>query len=605
MDRTNVQYNSNYAWVIWPILTLALVLRVIGIDFGLPMAYHPDEPILVMATKQFFSGDFNPHNFYYPSLLMYTMHAVERVYYLFATGPVDNYTLYLLSRLTVVGFSLATIFLLFIIGKRMRNVTTGLVAALILSLIPLHLIHSHFATTDVPLAFFVLLTLLYTGKLAKEGSTKLYILTGLFFGLTVSMKVPGAMVFFSILYAHFIYHKRKSEMSYVKELSEDLHQGWIHCRNITLAMLAGLAIYFIFKNTANISSTVLRILPVEIWAKYYDEIVSKMQSTALKFALVGTLVILVILYTKRVWRPQFKYLLLLVFTALATFLLTTPYAILDYRAFLSDFFHQVIVSQTTWSGMFANSESAYSFHLMRLFRAVTPIPIILAGLGALYFMRKRSLEMIIILIFVFVYYLYIGSWKLMFDRYLVPMLPIVALLSAFGFTVLLQKVLELTRKLNKNAKNILRAAYVLSILGIPVFIHFRNSVIYDQYLLKKSTRQMAYEWAISHLPSDAKVLREQYAPEVELDGFVVENVRYDFADSVSSYYILEHQIDYIIVTDKLWKRPIQENGLLGSRTAYKKIAEYADLIYQIKPLPEHPGPEIKIFKVRIQTDSVE
>ena len=106
---------------------------------------------------------------------------------------------------------------------------------------------------------------------------------------------------------------------------------------------------------------------------------------------------------------------------------------------------------------------------------------------------------------------------------------------------------------------------------------------------------------MTHLPKEALVLREQYTPEVELAGYRVHLVNFTFNDSVNADYIRRHQIDYVIVTDKLWKRPIQDNGVLGIRQAYAALPDYADLIYDLKPTPENPGPEVKIFRVRKPT----
>ena len=53
------------------IVGLAAVVRLVGINFGLPLVNcRPDELTLIEPSIGFFSGDFNPHFFSYPSLLM-------------------------------------------------------------------------------------------------------------------------------------------------------------------------------------------------------------------------------------------------------------------------------------------------------------------------------------------------------------------------------------------------------------------------------------------------------------------------------------------------------------------------------------------------------
>ena len=184
------------------ILLLGFVLRIIGIRFGLPQAYHNDEWVLVLATKQFFTGDYNPHNFLYPSLLMYIMYGFERIYYLFSNQSVDVSTLYILCRITVVLFGIGSIYLTYQLGKQLYGKATGMIAALLLCLSPLHVINSHFATTDVPLTFFILLTLISATLMAKKGNAASYVLTGILFGMTVSIKIPGTITLMPILIAH-------------------------------------------------------------------------------------------------------------------------------------------------------------------------------------------------------------------------------------------------------------------------------------------------------------------------------------------------------------------------------------------------------------------
>ena len=143
---------KNNSWLIGLVLGIILamgaVLRLIGIRFGLPMAYHNDEWVLVLATRQFFGGDFNPHTFLYPSLLMYIMYAFERLYFLFASGRDDLSTLYTLCRVTVVLFGVGSLWVIYRLGERLHDYRTGLIAAFLLSLSPLHVINSHFATTE-------------------------------------------------------------------------------------------------------------------------------------------------------------------------------------------------------------------------------------------------------------------------------------------------------------------------------------------------------------------------------------------------------------------------------------------------------------------------
>ena len=48
----------------------ALVLRLVGLQFGLPAVYNPDEVAIMARALSFAKGTLNPHNFLYPDVLL-------------------------------------------------------------------------------------------------------------------------------------------------------------------------------------------------------------------------------------------------------------------------------------------------------------------------------------------------------------------------------------------------------------------------------------------------------------------------------------------------------------------------------------------------------
>jgi hypothetical protein len=611
---------QNYRWLpalaLGIILALGALLRLIGIRFGLPMAYHNDEWVLVLATKQFFHGDFNPHNFLYPSLLMYIMYAFERLYFLFFSGRDNLSTLYTLCRVNVVVFGVASLWLLYRLGSRLHDYRTGLIAALLLCLSPLHVINSHFATTDVPLTFFILLTLWATLRLAETRSMADYVLAGICFGLTVSIKIPGAVIFLAILIAHLHGVARSHSLNYGKILRNE----WRSYRKMAISAVAaagvGALVYFIFSKFDMWAPRLMQLVPVELWVKYYDEIVSRVQSMAPKMALLIFAGIIALAYAAKLWVPQWRRLLLLVVVAIVTFFATTPYAILDYKAFAHDFLFQMVISQSSWSGMFAQKAPGYITNFTYLYENFGPLLLLAAAAGLVLQIRARRVQYWVLITFALIYYLYIGSWKLMFDRYMVPMLPVIAIWAALGIVTLVDFIFSrlaqrrsaraagessapaTTADSGAKAASLAIISALLLLLIVPGGQMLRKSYAFDAYLLKTNTKKIAYDWAVTHLPKEALILREQYTPEVELGGHRVHLVNFTFNDSVNVDYITRHNIDYVIVTDKLWKRPVQEDGVLSTRKAYADLDSYADVVYSIKPTPQNPGPEIKIYRVR-------
>ena len=73
---------SNRTFIFISILLLGAVLRLAGIDFGLPFIYHNDERVIVNYALAFGNWDFNPHYFRLPPLLSYILFFVYGLYYL-------------------------------------------------------------------------------------------------------------------------------------------------------------------------------------------------------------------------------------------------------------------------------------------------------------------------------------------------------------------------------------------------------------------------------------------------------------------------------------------------------------------------------------------
>ncbi len=203
------------------ILALALALRLWGITWGLPSAthyfsYHPDESVVLETsslTMNVFAGRLLPHYYNYPSLQLYLVCFANTLAALF--GAVDivpkNFAvwypewakMYLIGRFLTVGMGVGTVWVTYTLGATLWGRRAGLVAALILAVMPLHAQQSHFLTVDVPATFWVMLSLLWSVRLAGDYPQpwKAVLLAGLFAGLATATKYNMALVILPLLVA--------------------------------------------------------------------------------------------------------------------------------------------------------------------------------------------------------------------------------------------------------------------------------------------------------------------------------------------------------------------------------------------------------------------
>ena len=199
------------------ILLVGAVLRVWGIGFGLPAVLaRPDENVILEVAVNATSGDLNPKFFTYPTGFIYLLtvlfhitvplfsppHAIDPSWDLQTIFAVWPEPFYLTGRWVVAIMGMASILLVYLIGKRVGGRHLGLIAAWFFAVAPIPVRHAHFSVSDFPMAFFCLLSLVFIMRRLQNGGLWDSLLAGIFGGLAASMKYPGALMAIPILLAH-------------------------------------------------------------------------------------------------------------------------------------------------------------------------------------------------------------------------------------------------------------------------------------------------------------------------------------------------------------------------------------------------------------------
>lgn len=185
------------------IVILGAAVRLWGIHFGLPhpMA-RPDEEFILSVALRFFSGDFNPHFFEWPSFYFYVVHGVLRVAYLaggyhdpsaFAHAiTTDPSAAHLALRLMSVIAGIATLVVLHSLAKFLFDRTTALCATVFLAVAYLHVRDSHFGVLDVPLTLLIVSAVRLLAGAWRDGRMRSWVGAGVCAGLATSVKYNAA-----------------------------------------------------------------------------------------------------------------------------------------------------------------------------------------------------------------------------------------------------------------------------------------------------------------------------------------------------------------------------------------------------------------------------
>lgn len=183
------------------IVALALALRLWNIDFGLPDWYHPDEPLKARIVADMAAGDLDPQYFYHPSFILYAAALAHRAWRS-AGGEADERSAAVAGRTVVALLGAATVPLIYLLGRRLGGPAAGLLAALLLTLAPLHVVCSHYLKEDVPLAFWAVAAFLACLRVAERGRKRDYLVAGFVAGLGAGTKYPGLLLVGLIWLAH-------------------------------------------------------------------------------------------------------------------------------------------------------------------------------------------------------------------------------------------------------------------------------------------------------------------------------------------------------------------------------------------------------------------
>lgn len=190
-------------------LAAASALRLVGITWSLPnqthrFTYHPDEFFQVASALSLITPpiSLNPHFYNYGTLYIYLAAAASLVASSWAavTGPTAVlHAAYLAARLVSVFLGAATVLAVFAAGRRYGGAAVAALAAFMLAVAPLHLMHSHFATVDATATFFAALALLYGFRLAAGGRAAECLVGGLIAGLAAGAKYSAGLMLLPVL----------------------------------------------------------------------------------------------------------------------------------------------------------------------------------------------------------------------------------------------------------------------------------------------------------------------------------------------------------------------------------------------------------------------
>lgn len=201
------------------LLKLALIAAVIHFAVmrswtgyaGLPndyhhFSYHPDEIFLLLPSFGFAMGDWNPHFFNYGTLYIYLVGIPAVFTNLVAewsSFPTNLRPLYVLGRHITLAMGVGGVALLYWALRREERAVRQ-VGTLLLALCPLYVVHSGYATVDVPATFWLVLAYGFALAGGQGSDWKMGVLAGVATGLGAATKYNVGLFAIPVILAPYL-----------------------------------------------------------------------------------------------------------------------------------------------------------------------------------------------------------------------------------------------------------------------------------------------------------------------------------------------------------------------------------------------------------------
>ena len=205
--------NARSKLILVMILGLALFLRTMALNWGLPntlhpdYSYHPDEAYFLGWAHAMTEGYWFPKLFQYGGTGFYSLlswvDAAGRWYTdSFGGLPVRNTIL--LGRIANIIISLATIFATYLLARIFCSRANALTASMLLAVLPAHVFWAVRVRPDELFTLLVVLNLLAAAAIwSGKVEWSRVMVAGLLLGATIAIRFPGALLAFPYAFALF------------------------------------------------------------------------------------------------------------------------------------------------------------------------------------------------------------------------------------------------------------------------------------------------------------------------------------------------------------------------------------------------------------------
>jgi 4-amino-4-deoxy-L-arabinose transferase-like glycosyltransferase len=165
---------------------VASYLMYTNLSYGLPFFYHADEPDKVVAAMNLARGSV-PSKFRHPHFMLFFA-----IPFISIGGWLGVHPL-LAARAAVATLGVATVCLLFVVGRSLAGRLAGFGAALLYATAPLAVVAAHDFKEDTPLAFWLTVQIYFLVRYLRDAHSRDLFLAAGALGAAMGTKYPGVI----------------------------------------------------------------------------------------------------------------------------------------------------------------------------------------------------------------------------------------------------------------------------------------------------------------------------------------------------------------------------------------------------------------------------
>jgi len=303
---------------------------------------------------------------------------------------------------------------------------------------------------------------------------------------------------------------------------------------------------------------------------------------------------LALLLTSGTWWWRVQAMTLTSVIAGIMFLLCAPYTVIALPEFLNAFAYL--------ANMYADGAQrpepawlTYTKHLRNNFSIPAMVAagggILLAGRAVITAPRTTATTTwALAASFSLVYFYMISGQRLVWGRYLLPMLPFLCILAAGAVVWVAQQV---GRRVSAPRLATATAVVLVLILGATPTI---NAVDWLRTVSRVSTNEQAYRWILENVPAGSRIANETREVLLPVNRYTIEYPRRLITHTVDHYQ--REQFNYLIASSLSFKAAFYDvPPEAAALVAYRELFRRTEHLITFMPSEEHPGPELRIYRV--------